>query len=171
MGSAYAHSAVAVSIVASWSLELQDSHSRLPLPSRPLVPSRGLIQLHRIEGCCQPSTPVQHSDNAKSQLQPETVVTEAHNCVGRGAVYMEEDGAMSRTKTVVHGMTHGGQVPYQGLSIVSGAADVARRVGRPCQSIHGRLMPVQLRHRQRGIPAPSAAMGPWAAHPLPLTGP
>ena len=76
---------------------------------------------------------------------------------------------MSRTKAMVHGMTHGRQVPYQGLSIISGAADVARRMGRPRQSIDGCLMPLQLRHRQRGVPAPSAATGSWAAHQPPVT--
>ncbi len=45
-----------------------------------------------------------------------------------------------RTEAMVHRMTHGGQVPYQRLSIISGAANVARGVGRPCQCIHGRLM-------------------------------
>ena len=72
-----------------------------------------------------------------------------------------------RTEAMVHRMTHSGQVPYQRLSIISGAADMARGVGRPCQRIHGCLMPMQLCHRQRGIPAPGTALRPWPACEVP----
>ena len=68
------------------------------------------------------------------------------------------------TKTMIHGMTHGRQIPDERLRIVTGAANVARGVRSPCQGIHWRLMPLQLSHWQRRIPAWSPALRiPWEA--------
>lgn len=68
--------------------------------------------------------------------------------------------AVSRTEAVVHGMTHGGEVPDQRLGIVSGAADVARGVRRPRQGIHRRLMPLQLSHGERRVSVPTRSHEP-----------
>jgi hypothetical protein len=58
----------------------------------------------------------------------------------------------SRTQALVHGLAHGGQVPDEGLAVVASGADVAGGVGRPGQRVDARLVPLQLRHRQRREP-------------------
>lgn len=53
----------------------------------------------------------------------------------------------------VHGLTHGWQVPDQGLWVISSCADVAWAMWRPGQGIYRCLMPLQLCYGQCGKPA------------------
>jgi hypothetical protein len=59
---------------------------------------------------------------------------------------------VQRTQALVHGLAHGGEVPDERLAVVAGGADVAGGVGRPGQRVDARLVPLQLRHRERGEP-------------------